>query len=102
MTATDAGGVLRLEFRLTDDKTQLPRIASLAAGRMLREDAVPAFGGEGGHAFLWQNLPADADASAMRRGFESFAASCDWWRERLSGAAQDTEETPRPEMMIRP
>ena len=72
----------------------------LMCGRMLREDAVLACDSEG--AFLWREMPASADAHAMRRGFEAFADSCDWWRERLAESAEGEAASPFPEMMIRP
>ncbi len=111
MTVRDTGRNLRLECRLTDDASELPRLASYAAGRMLREDAVLAFGtadgGAGGGrasdaAFLWREAPAGADAAELQRIFESFANSCDWWRERISESSKDEGSAPFPEMMIRP
>ena len=94
------GSVLRLMCRLTGDATQMPRLAEYASGRMLREDAVLACDKEG--AFLWQEMPVSADAHAMRRGFEAFADSCDWWRARLAESAEGEVASPFPEMMIRP
>jgi hypothetical protein len=98
--AVQAGSALRLMCRLTDDAAQMPRLAEYASGRMLREDAVLACDSEG--AFLWREMPASADAHAMRRGFEAFADSCDWWRERLAESAEGEAASPFPEMMIRP
>ena len=113
------GGRLRLVCRLTDDDSALPTLARFAAGRMLREDATLAFGtpdgaatavqssgagqSNGSTAFLWQDTGADADAHALRRLFETFADSCDWWRARTEELRGNvTAATPEMEMMIRP
>jgi len=65
---------------------------------MLREDATLAHGSRA--AFLWQDAPADADARALVRLFETFADSCDWWRARLDerggGAVEISEAVIRP------
>ncbi len=113
------GGRLRLVCRLTDDDSALPTLARFAAGRMLREDAMLAFGTmdgagsaapsqsnatpNGPTAFLWQDTGADADAHAMRRLFETFADSCDWWRTRTEELRGNVAAAaPEMEMMIRP
>ena len=101
IAASEAGNALRLVCRLTDDAAQLPRIAEYAAGRMLREDATPACDGDG--AFLWQDAPYGAGAQELRRLFETFMDSCDWWRERLSPDAGRGEAELSPnEMRILP
>ena len=65
----------------------LPRLAALAPGRMLREEAVlAAEPGPGG--------------AAMQRAFESFCDSCDWWLERVGELSEPEPEI--PPMMIRP
>ena len=90
---------ITLSLRLTDAADKLPALAGYAAGRMLREEAVLAYGD--GAAFLWQDAPAGAGDQALVRLFESFMDSCDWWRARIdSGPAERSE--PAPEMMIRP
>ncbi len=113
------GGRLRLVCRLTDDDSALPSLARFAAGRMLREDATLAFGTVDGAesaaprrpdapsnspaAFLWQDDGADADAHALRRLFETFADSCDWWRARAEELRGNVAAAaPEMEMMIRP
>lgn len=82
IVASENGNALRLVGRLTDDAAELPRLAEYAAGRMLREDATLACDQDG--AFLWQEIPAAADAHALQRFFETFNDSFDWWRERIS------------------
>ena len=93
---------IRLSYVLTDDEALLPTLAAYAAGRMLKEEAVLSYGD--GRAFLWQEAPADADARAMLRLFETFMDSCDWWRERVDALRGNAEvATAVPEtMMIRP
>lgn len=121
---TDRSLVLRCV--LTDDETLLPTLASYAAGRMLKEDATLAYGevSEGhtvgtsaaqpsggpaarwpdGAAFLWQSIPADADAHGLLRLFETFMDSCDWWRARVDALrGNESFEASAPEtVMIRP
>ena len=99
IAALDAGGDLRLVCRLTDDAAELPRLAGYAAGRMLREEAALACDREG--AFLWREIPAAADAHALRRIFETFCDSCDWWRARLEGGLDEPAAEPET-MVIRP
>ena len=79
----------------------LPRLAALAPGRMLREEAVlAAEPGPGGAAMLWSDLPAGASPAAMQRAFGSFCDSCDWWLERVGELSEPEPEI--PPMMIRP
>ena len=95
------GRGLRLLCSLTDDESQLPRLAGYAAGRMLREDAVLSYGRQG--AFLWQEIPPGSDRVEMQRNFEMFADACDWWRARLVESEPGGESPSAfPEMMIRP
>ena len=95
-------GRLVLSHALSDDDTILPKLASYAAGRMLAENATLAYGD--GRAILWQDASVNADAHTLRRLFETFMDSCDWWRARvdaLRGDAADAESVPET-MMIRP
>ncbi len=102
IVAEDVDGRLRLVCRLTDDADDLPRLAAYAAGRMLREDAALAVDAAG--AFLWQEAPAGADAHRLRRLFEAFADSCDWWRARVEARppADGPSDSLFPETIIRP
>lgn len=102
VSAEEADRRIRLSYALTDDETLLPTLATYAAGRMLKEEAALSYGD--GRAFLWQEAPADADAHAMLRLFETFMDSCDWWRARvdaLRGNAEVAAAVPET-MMIRP
>ncbi len=99
--AVEAGGRLRLELRIDCGDDRLPALAEYAAGRMLREEAVLAWDGKGGRALLWQDAPAASDARTLRRLFETFSGSCDWWRAR----AEEPPAEPEPqlhEVTIRP
>lgn len=99
VTAAVTGERLVLSQRLTDDADKLPLLAGYAAGRMLKEEAVLAYGD--GAAFLWQDVSARAGDQALVRLFESFMDSCDWWRARVEGT-REKERAEFPEMMIRP
>lgn len=78
----------------------LVKLADYAAGRILREEAVLAWDPSGGAAMLWQEFPADARTEDLRRFFEVFMASLDWWRDR---AENEGEMKPQlPEFVIRP
>ena len=79
----------------------LPRLAALAPGRMLREEAVlAAEPGPGGTALLWRDVPENASPAAMQRAFEAFCDSCDWWLDRVAGFSAPEPEI--PPLMIRP
>lgn len=95
------GGRLFLSRALPCEADDLPRLAALAPGRMLREEAVLAAGpGPTDGAFLWQDAPDTADARTLQRFFESFCDSCDWWLDRVGEFSAPPPEI--PPMMIRP
>ena len=105
--AEEAGERLVLSHALSDDEALLPTLATYAAGRMLREDAVLAYGKVANlqpSAFLWQDAPADADARELVRLFETFMDSCDWWRDRVNSLRGGEAEIPDAgqAMVIRP
>jgi len=92
---------LVLSTVLTADETMLPTLASYAAGRMQREEAILSWGDSG--AFLWQDAPAGADSREMMVLFETFMNSCDWWRARLDALRGGESAVSEPEtLMIRP
>ena len=99
--ASVAGGVARLVCDLGAEEADLPALADYAVGRMLREEAVLAASPTGGGPFLWQETPESAGAQALRRFFESFLDSCDWWRARVTDLGSDEEPGMR-EIVIRP
>lgn len=115
--AEEMNGRLVLSYVLSDDESLLPTLAVYASGRMLKEDAVLSYGvvsaasnnhttkSPNNNAFIWQDAPADADAHALLRLFETFMDSCDWWRDRvdaLRGGGESSATSAPEEMMIRP
>jgi len=100
--AEESDGRLVLSHALSDDDGLVPALAGYAAGRMLREDAVLSYGNR--QTFIWQDAPADADAHGLRRLFETFADSCDWWRARVDALrGGEPAGSPPPEtVLIRP
>lgn len=101
--ATVVGGRLRLVKTLRSEEggeLSLAALAGYAAGRLLKEEAVLAWDATREAPILWQDVEATADATQLRRFFEVFATSCDWWAAR---AHETRQEAPRvPEMMIMP
>ena len=99
-----ADGRILLSHALTDDDSMLPALAEYAAGRMLVEDAVLAYGAPNHQAFLWQDAAADADARELVRFFETFMDSCEWWRDRVKALRVGGMEVPESDsaMVIRP
>ena len=100
--ASASGGRVLLCGKISGDPEALPQLASFAPGRMLRENAVLAFGGMAGSqcALLWQDAPATSDEHAFARLFETFMDSFDWWKARAEAMRGETSEI--PPMMIRP
>ena len=78
----------------------VPELAALATGRLLREEAVLAWDAREEAVILWQALAPEAGARALAEGFERFMDSCDWWRERAS--ALHAPPPAFPEMVIHP
>lgn len=97
---TESGSVF-LSRALACATEDLPRLAAMAPGRMLREEAaLSADPSSSDGAFLWQSVPETADARAMQRLFESFCDSCDWWLERVREFGEPVAEI--PPLTIRP
>ena len=101
LTAREDGGrlVLRRTLAQDPDEETLARLAGYAAGRILREEATLAWDPDGQALILWQEVPANVSDDLLRRVFEVFAASCDWWLARLTDAPAVARV---PEMMILP
>ena len=78
----------------------LETLASYAAGRVLREDAVLSYDPQSDSVVLWQAVSVNADAMELREFFERFAASWDWWRARVQEIL--SPKPTFPEVMIRP
>ncbi len=94
-------GRLFFSRALTRDANALPRLAALAPGRMLREEAVLAADpAPDGAALLWRDIPAGSSPAAMQRAFEGFCDSCDWWLDRVREFDEPAADI--PPLMIRP
>ena len=83
-----------------DADEQIQRLMELAAGRILKEEATLSYDPEREALILWQAVAANADETRLRRVFELFCTSCDWWTARTSGEAEVIDRM--PEMVIRP
>lgn len=81
------------------DSSLLETLAGYATGRLLKEEAVLAWDETEGAIILWQEAPENSTSAALRRIFELFLTSCDWW---LSRVRNDAQMSTFPEMMIRP
>jgi len=98
--AVETGGRLVLTRELAaEEDVDLALFAHYAAGRVLLEEAVLAYDPAAERLILWQDLPARADESLLKRFFEVFTASCDWWQARVDGAEHASSV---PDLMIRP
>ena len=115
--AEESDGRVVLTRVLSSDESILPMLAQYSAGRMLKEDAALSFGQPGistlgsrpagiqPSTFLWQEAPASADARTLRRLFESFLDSCDWWSARIDALRDGEASAPEDGgevVMIRP
>ena len=101
MTAVESGGrlVLRVVLQAEPADDLVERLAGYAVGRMLKEEATLAWDPELDALILWQAVPAQAADGVLRRFFEVFATSADWWHARVR---EDGEVSSIPEMVIRP
>jgi len=100
ISAVEEGGrlVLTRELAAADD-VDLVQFAQYAAGRLLKEEAVLAYDPQADRLILWQDVPASSEAELLKRFFEVFTASCDWWQARVRGSERACII---PDMMIRP
>lgn len=92
--------VLRRTLVTEPDAETLATFAGYAAGRLLKEEATLAWEPTTGALFLWQACPATADDELLRRFFEVFATSCDWWAART--VEQSAAYQSIPEAVILP
>lgn len=90
--------LLACPLEVADDQA-LSRFARYAAGRLLKEDATLAWDPRSEELILWQGVPASSGDGALKRVFEVFMASSDWW---LGRAKENVAGAQIPEMMIRP
>ena len=94
------GGRLVLSREITREEADLQKLASCAAGRLLREEAVLAWDENIGACILWQECSANASSAQLLHFFETFLASCDWWRARVADLA--VEPVAAPAVVIMP
>ena len=105
--AQETGGRLRLTAsvftpaRDGSDEERLAELAGYVPGRILKEEAVLAWDPDSESAIVWQEYPVTAEADDLRRFFEVFAASFEWWRDRASAVQEDAAPL-MPEFVIRP
>ncbi len=102
VVAEETGAKLVLKHALTEDEGLFGRMAELAAGRMLKEDAVLSAEPASGGLFLWQAEDSNASAHNLLRLFETFVNSCDWWRERVESVRDERPQFGSEEMIMRP
>ena len=102
VVAEESGGRLVLTYRLTDSEELFARMAEFAVGRMLKEEATLSAEPAAGGLFLWQDVDARASAHDLKRLFETFTDSCDWWRERVASIRNERPQFGPDEMIMRP
>ena len=78
----------------------LVKLSEYAAGRILKEEAVLAWDPDSDSVILWQEFPEKAELNDLRRFFEVFTASLEWWRDRA--ATEEEVQPPLPEFVIMP
>ena len=100
VTPSPSGDKLRLSRQLEAAGSELEELASYVPGRILREEATLAVS-DNGKAYLWQEASTSLDERELRRFFEIFLDSCDWWRSRLE-ALHNQSSTRFPDILIRP
>lgn len=91
---------LRFIADLDIGENELAEFALYVPGRIYKEAATLAVDADG-RAFLWQDVSAAQGGAELRRAFEAFLASCDWWRERLD-AGRTASEVRFQDVLIRP
>lgn len=99
----EEGGRIVLErvlCRPEDDSGALARFAGFAAGRLLKEEATLAWDPRSNALILWQDVAANASDGVLKRVFEVFCTSCDWWLARVGESGSAPKEF--PSMMIMP
>ena len=100
--AEETANRLILKYELTSSEDIFANLAEFAAGRMLKEEATLSAEPSSGGLFLWQGIDSHASAHDLLRLFETFANSCDWWRERVESARGERPQFGPEEMIMRP
>ena len=91
------GNRLVLSRELSRLEEHLPKLASYAAGRLLKEETVLAWDEQAGACIIWQDCAVGASSVQLLRFFKNFLASCDWWLARVT---EFTEEHVSPPAMV--
>ena len=97
--ARQNGGALLLIWRFPEN-APVQRLAELAPGRILREEAVLAWDAPSRRAILWQVSAKGADDWSLVATFQEFLDSRDWWMN-----AVEELTAPKPtlaDLIIRP
>ena len=98
--AIDLESRLVLLCEISRNEEDFSRLATYAAGRILRDDAIVYWDERREAAMLSQEITSSASPVGFKNFFEAFAGSCDWWSART--AAKPLESSSFPEMVIRP
>ncbi|MCQ2403964.1 MAG: CesT family type III secretion system chaperone [Lentisphaeria bacterium] len=93
-------GRLVLSKVISREEKDLVRLAAFAAGRILREEAILAWDERAAVCILWQEISAEAESVELKKFFESFMDSCDWWQTRKSEF--EVPQAAFPNIVIRP
>ena len=97
--ARQNGGALLLVWRFPEN-APVQRLAELAPGRILREEAVLAWDAPSKRAILWQVSAKGADDRSLVATFQEFLDSRDWWMNAVGELT-----APKPtlaDLIIRP
>lgn len=79
----------------------LAEVTTFVIGRILKEEAVLAWDPDSDSLMIWQEFPVDVGPNDLRRFFEVFTASFEWWRDRVR-EVRDGARQKMPEFVIRP
>ena len=93
-------GRLVLSKVISREEKDLVQLTAFAAGRILREEAILAWDERAAACILWQEISAEAESVELRRFFEAFMDSCDWWQARKSEF--EVPQAAFPNIVIRP
>jgi len=99
-SAEGARLVLRRTLAIEPEAASLAKFAGYAAGRLMKEEAAIAWDPREKALVLWQECPVSADDDLLRRFFEVFLTSCDWWAARAGEQGEGYQSI--PEMKIMP
>lgn len=94
---SEVRGALILSYTLGKlSETDGLKVASFAAGRMLKEEAVVAYDPGTEELILWQKV---APNSGAKIAFELFMTSCEWWKSAIGAEISKGTERKADEFM---